>query len=668
VHERCSLSKFCNSVDTRSSAVRATFVRCLINDHGEVKVDSGDEKPKFTCFLDTNATMNESGWLQFNHQFNRDKSLCTNSLDPVSMYKEFERNGLSYGPSFRLIESMSASPDTSIIVSKLRVEKNNYETFYLLPPPLLDALIHATGYAIRSIGEVRIATVESMKLLWSSGYCWSHIELRSKSIFESVIDCTLLAERGESLVRYENCVVQPIGLQASTSSLGANYSKENANALALASKWVHLQPTGDLPSCAEPRHCLIIGERSLSQTINEILPSFEVHCEDFQNLLSSPVDIFSGHLSIYYYVVVVLKREQYPFCFLWMDDSGGKMTLSSWLQVLRVLYTSSSRLVFVLDVDESCAYNPDIGITSLIGAIRSAQLEYPLVQTLVLSHDNEIKLADAIVSELSIWDGELEVHYSEGKRKVRRYAEDKQYPSIGNSLHGTLSVAEGCYLITGGTGALGLIAGRVLIQLGVKRIILLSRSGRIPYDGQGLETILGALLDADVDVRVVRCDVSNENSLVASLETIRSIDGWSAGIEGIIHCAGVLNDALIRGGGAERGCDDVWEAKARSAYFLHNHTLQDPVRTFVCYSSMAAAIGNIGQSAYGAANSYLDGLVMYRVRNGLPGLSIRWPAISGIGMAAQLDSLQEMALSIDDVENVILSFFVSILLMSPFAQ
>ena len=42
----------------------------------------------------------------------------------------------------------------------------------------------------------------------------------------------------------------------------------------------------------------------------------------------------------------------------------------------------------------------------------------------------------------------------------------------------------------------------------------------------------------------------------------------------------------------------------------------------------------MGQSSYSASNAYLDGLVDSRLRNGLCGLSIRWPAISDIGMAA----------------------------------
>ena len=59
---------------------------------------------------------------------------------------------------------------------------------------------------------------------------------------------------------------------------------------------------------------------------------------------------------------------------------------------------------------------------------------------------------------------------------------------------------------------------------------------------------------------------------------------------------------------------------------------------FVCYSSIASAIGNPGQSAYSAANRFLDELMTERKLAGLCGLSIQWPAISGVGMAVPIQT------------------------------
>ncbi|RYG61001.1 KR domain-containing protein, partial [archaeon] len=89
-----------------------------------------------------------------------------------------------------------------------------------------------------------------------------------------------------------------------------------------------------------------------------------------------------------------------------------------------------------------------------------------------------------------------------------------------------------------------------------------------------------------------------------------------------------------RGGGAAAGCEEVWNAKALSAWWLHKHTQDDDLQFFICYSSIVAMIGRSGQSAYGAANAFLDRLMTERRQSGACGLSIRWPAVQGVGMAA----------------------------------
>jgi len=151
--------------------------------------------------------------------------------------------------------------------------------------------------------------------------------------------------------------------------------------------------------------------------------------------------------------------------------------------------------------------------------------------------------------------------------------------------------------------------------------------------GQGLEAELSWLLDGDRDTRVhvMCCDVSDEAQVLQLLSDVRVKCG---GISGIVHAAGVLRDGLLRGGGAEAGCEAVWSAKALSGWWLHEHSLCDELSLFVCYSSITSSLGNPGQSVYGGSNSFLDHLMVHRVGLGLCGLSIQWPAILGVGMAA----------------------------------
>ena len=86
-------------------------------------------------------------------------------------------------------------------------------------------------------------------------------------------------------------------------------------------------------------------------------------------------------------------------------------------------------------------------------------------------------------------------------------------------------------------------------------------------------------------------------------------------------------------------------AKARCSWYLHELTKSVNLSLIVCYASIVGSIGSIGQSAYCAANRFLDGLIEHRNRNGFACLSasIRWPAIRGVGMAAAAESSGHMS-------------------------
>jgi acyl carrier protein len=102
-------------------------------------------------------------------------------------------------------------------------------------------------------------------------------------------------------------------------------------------------------------------------------------------------------------------------------------------------------------------------------------------------------------------------------------------------------------------------------------------------------------------------------------------------VVGIVHAAAVLDDALLANVTDEQ-IARVLGPKIAGAEHIDSLTREDPLAYFLLYSSITTLIGNVGQSAYVAANAYLEGLARRRRAEGRPALAIRWGAIADAGM------------------------------------
>lgn len=192
---------------------------------------------------------------------------------------------------------------------------------------------------------------------------------------------------------------------------------------------------------------------------------------------------------------------------------------------------------------------------------------------------------------------------------------------------------DGAVLVTGGLGGLGIVTAETFVELGARCVVLASRSGKIKYDGQGLEARLEALRATGVAVVLERCDTGDESQVAEMLVRVRNAHGP---LRAVVHAAGVLSDSMLSKQD-EESMSRVFAPKAEGAWFLHKHTQADKLDVFLMFSSVASLFGNIGQANYSAANAYMDELARWRVGHGLAGLSVQWPAVSGVGMAAAMD-------------------------------
>jgi polyketide synthase 12 len=177
--------------------------------------------------------------------------------------------------------------------------------------------------------------------------------------------------------------------------------------------------------------------------------------------------------------------------------------------------------------------------------------------------------------------------------------------------------ATGTVLITGGTGMAGSTLARHLVtQHAVQNVVLLSRSGP---DAPGSAELIAELAEAGARVCAVACDAADREALAAAIADIPA----SHPLTGVIHAAGVLDDAVVTSLTPER-IDAVLRAKVDAAWNLHELTRDLDVSVFVMFSSMAGLVGSSGQGNYAAANSFLDALAAHRRALGLPAIALGW--------------------------------------------
>ncbi|WP_369828108.1 nocobactin polyketide synthase NbtC [Mycobacterium sp. 852002-51163_SCH5372311] len=171
-------------------------------------------------------------------------------------------------------------------------------------------------------------------------------------------------------------------------------------------------------------------------------------------------------------------------------------------------------------------------------------------------------------------------------------------------------------LIIGGTGNLGLEFCDHFARRGARRITLVSRSGDAVA---GVTDRLREIRSATTtDVRVARCDVSDEAAVVQL-----AAEHCDTPADLIIHAAVDYSAVELSEITAEK-VDRALRAKVVGiARVLETYPRTDKCRVVLC-SSARATIGGRGQVVYAAANRMLDAMAHRLRTEGLDCVSVQW--------------------------------------------
>lgn len=193
---------------------------------------------------------------------------------------------------------------------------------------------------------------------------------------------------------------------------------------------------------------------------------------------------------------------------------------------------------------------------------------------------------------------------------------------------------EATYLVTGGLGSLGLEVAGYLAAHGARHLVLTSR--RAP--GEAVQQRIDALSEQHgCEFRVVTADVADAHDVTRLLAEIQS---EMPSLAGIVHAAGEIGTtALSTLDDAE--VDRVFAGKVWGAWHLSEAAIDLQLDFFISTSSIASVWGGFGQTAYGAANAFLDGMAWRLREQGIPGVSINfgpWSAgMADVESRARLD-------------------------------
>ena len=201
---------------------------------------------------------------------------------------------------------------------------------------------------------------------------------------------------------------------------------------------------------------------------------------------------------------------------------------------------------------------------------------------------------------------------------------------------------DGAYVVTGGLGGLGLFLAEKMATAGAGRIVLSSRS---QPNRKTLETI-EMIRSIGADVVVACADIADP---ATAGQLIDSATATGLPLRGILHAAAVIDNATLSNTTGDL-IDRDWAAKVHGAWNLHQavEDAEQSLDWFCTFSSAAALVGSPGQTAYAAANSWLDALTDWRRAHNRPATTIAWGPWGEIGAATTFAENTGQAITPDE--------------------
>ncbi len=329
-----------------------------------------------------------------------------------------------------------------------------------------------------------------------------------------------------------------------------------------------------------------------------------------------------------------IKVEDLNKCCLAIDN-----TVKTLFLLTKALIKYVKKLRFMILVSGEIFSQPQY--LGLSGFFKTLNQEKPSFNGRVVQVDRDDLDYLNYVIEQEFFDPQKsnDIAYINNKRYIRSFEDcnavlkrETQYQPLQNLNNEDAKFIEnGVYVITGGLGALGLIFARHLLSNYNAKVYLTGRSTLNDKKTAEIES----LNKLDGQVEYIQCDVNDFDSVKHCIDKVR---GKNKKLDGILHSAGIIEDDFIIKK-SFISFEKVITPKSHGTINLDLATIDDQLSCFILFSSVAGALGNIGQCDYGYGNAFEDYFSLYRnilreqgLRKGKT-TSINWPYWRDGGMS-----------------------------------
>ncbi|MFC5743200.1 SDR family NAD(P)-dependent oxidoreductase, partial [Dyella tabacisoli] len=504
-------------------------------------------------------------------------------IHATQCYAAFEQMGLHYGPAFQGLSELFVGAQQ--VLARITLPASVQADGYVLHPSLLDAALQATlGLQMSAVaGKVTLMLPFALGALEILAPCttamWAVVQYSAGSKPGDAVqrlDVDLCDEQGAVCVRFK---------QFSLRALTASATQGKAIQTLLSHPAWTAQPTAPAAGEAFAQHVVLLCG---------------VDAVDLEQHLPGAICLTPAN----------------------GDDTAQRFEAAAGmlLEQIQALGRGGKQLIQVVVP----SHGDGQLMAGLGGMLRTAQLEHPRIVGQVISVEPGQDVVQALLENRS--GDAQQVRYVNGERQIGGWAERQSIPDAASPWK-----AHGVYLITGGAGGLGLIFAREIASQARNAVLILT--GRSPLN-EGIQASIRQLETLGAVVRYHAVDVADA---VALTQLVHSIPEEFESLDGIIHSAGVVRDSFIIKKTRQQ-LHEVFSAKVAGTLNLDQASRDMALDCFICFSSIAGAIGNVGQADYATANAFMDAFAHHRAELVAQGqrhgrtLSVNWPLWDEGGM------------------------------------